>query len=216
VREAFEFALAKVRPDSCVVRVYNEGLTGLLYDRDNEAALAEAEPAILFGCGEDLHDDEATMAALRSGRLLAFGMHGDDSIAMEVVTGDPLTPRELAGGRWLEAGPGYLDLPGGRLCIHSYNSLPIGDFAPEAADPGGFVDVPPGRYEVRLYRKDGVEPERDESDSWSGEDYEKVDAERISDVLVLTPADHVPVPAGHHNVLFGECIDFAARDVAEA
>lgn len=213
---AMDFALARVRQDSTVVRVYNDGLTGLLYDRSEEAALREEAPAVLYGCGSDLHEDEATVSALRSGRLLVYGMHDDNSIAMEVVVGAPLSGTELPEGQWLQDGPGHLHLPSGGLCIHSYNSLPIGDFEPESCDPGAFVNVPPGHYHVRLYRKDGVGEERDDSDSWSSDDFMRVDAEHIDDVLVLTPFAADDIPAREHNVLFGECIDFEAREAAEA
>lgn len=213
---ALEFALARVRPDSTVVRIYNEGLTGLLYDRAEEAALGEEGPAVLYGCGSDLHDDEATVSALRAGRLLVYGMHGDSSIAMEVVVGAPLGDAELAGGRWLQDGPGHLHLPSGELCIHSYNSLPIGDFEPESCDPGGFVSVPPGHYHVRLYRKDGVGEEHDDSDGGSGDEHARVEAGHIDDVLVLTPFAAGDAPAREHNVLFGACIDFEAREMAAA
>jgi hypothetical protein len=216
MRTAFEFALARIRPDSRVVRVYNDGLTGLLYDQAEEEALREEAPGILFGAGADLHDDEATMSALRSGRLLVYGMHTDNGIAMEVAVGAPLTDAELADGLWLQAGPGHVHLPSGRLCIHSYNSLPIGDFEPDPMEPGGRIDVSPGRYHVRLYRKDGVAPEADDSADWSVEDCMKLDEEAIGDVLVLTPFAPGEATPEVHNVLFGDCIDFDAREVAEA
>lgn len=216
MRTASEFALARVRPDSRIVRVYNDGLTGLLYDQAEEEALRVEAPAVLFGAGADLHDDEPTMAALRSGRLLVYGMHTDNSIAMEVVVGEPLTDAELGDGLWLKAGPGQLHLPSGQLSIHSYNSLPIGDFEPDPMEPGGRVDVPPGRYHVRLYRKDGVLPEADDSADWSVEDVTKLDAEAIGEVLVLTPFTPGEAAPLIHNVLFGDCIDFDALDAETA
>jgi hypothetical protein len=209
MRTAFDFAVNPIRPDSHVVRVYNDGLTGLLYDLAAEEALRDAAPQILFGAGSHLFDDAATRTALASGELLAYGMHGDSEIAVEVVVGAPLTEQELADGRWWQSGPCHIALPSGCLCIHSYNSLPIGDFEPDPMTPGGVVHVPPGRYHVRMYRKDwpamldaGTAGD-DAVDQW------QLAEEAIGDVLVLTPfVSGESVPAVH-NVLFAECIGFA-------
>lgn len=117
----------------------------------------------MFGAGDHLYDDRATMSALRPGRLLVYGTHTGNSVDMEVIADAPLTRPELADGLWLQAGPGHIDLPSGHLCIRSCNSLPIGGFEPDPTEPGGRADVPPGRYRVRLYRKSGVAPEADNS-----------------------------------------------------
>ena len=215
MQTALEFALAPIRAGT-VVRIYNEGLTGLLYDKSYEEALGEEAPGVLYGVGEDLHDDDATISALRSGRLLVFGMHGDGGIDMEVVVGDPLTEAELANGRWLQDGPCFVDVPGGQLCIHSYDSLPIGDFPPESVSPGGLVEVPPGRYHARLYRKQWWELRDDDAPEFSADEETRLSEEVISDVLVLTPFRAGEEWPDVHNVLFAECIGFEAREGVEA
>lgn len=207
MRTPLEIALEPIRPDSHVVRVYNDGLTGLMYDESDEEAIRDAQPQILYGAGIDVLDDEATMALLRSGRLLVFGMHGDDGFDIEVMVGAPLTDAELAEGVWLQAGPCHIDLPSGRLCVHSYNSLPIGDFEPDPMTPGAVVEVPPGRYHVRLYRREWGAMEQAGIPAYEAAEAEGRSDEVIDDVIVLTPfADGEAVP-DVHNVMFGDCID---------
>jgi hypothetical protein len=203
------FMFEQLRADSQVVRIYNDGLTGLLYDQGDEEVLREEAPSVLYGAGSDLFDDEATMSALRAGHLLVYGMHVDNGIDMEVIVGAPLTEAELARGDWLQAGPCHINLPSGRLCIHSYNSLPIGDCEPDS--PGALVALPPGRYHARLYRKEMPALSDEESNALTGEDWQRMSDEAITDVLVLTPfAAGEPIP-DVHNVLFGDCIDFEAE-----
>lgn len=212
----FEFLLHPMRPGSQVVRVYNDGLTGLLYDQGEEEAIRDAGPQVLFGAGADLFDDEATMTLLREGRLLVYGMHEDNEIAMEVIVGEPLTEAELARGEWLQDGPCHIDLPSGRLAIHSYNSLPIGDFEPGQQDPGGLATVEPGRYHARLYRKEASSVTDADYDNLGEGGYAYLSANTIIDVLVLTPFAAGETLPEMHNVLFGDCIDFAPENAVEA
>lgn len=209
------FMFDTIRTDSQVVRIYNDGLTGLLYDQGDEEALREAAPSVLYGVGADLFDDEPTMAALREGRLLVYGMHEDNGIAMEVIVGAPLTAEELARGEWLQAGPGHVHVPSGQLCIHSYNSLPIGDFEPPMEDPGGLVTLPPGRYHARLYRKEVPTLSEEASEAITADEWGRISEEAITDVLVLTPFAAGEAVPDVHNVLFGDCIDFEVEN-AEA
>src|SRR5688500_9409771 len=75
----------------------------------------------------------------------------DGGTHANVVVGEPLTAAERGAGIWVDDA-GWLDLPSGRLAIHTYDTLPLGD--PPGEFEGATVDVPPGRYRVRLHRKD--------------------------------------------------------------
>lgn len=204
--DAVRFLNAPVREGSTVLRVYNDGLTGFLYDRKNEAAIRRSRAALLHGIGRSVYDDAKSMRLLASGMLLLFGLPQDDSLAVEVVVGAPLSEAERAHGPWQDAGPAWIDLPGGTLCLHSYNSLPMGENDGPTDSPGASLKVPAGRYEARWYRKHlrALGESRDELFEAAGVDAETL----VTDVLVLTPMAPDAPPPSPHNVLFGDCIDF--------
>jgi hypothetical protein len=200
------FATRPVRAGSTVLRVYNEGLTGLVYDRANEAVIRRSGALMLHGIGRAVYADAKSTRLRASGTLLVFGLHGDGELALELVVGPPLDAAELGAGPWLESGPAYVELPSGALRLHSYDSLPMGDNDGPTEHPGAEAQLPSGRYEARLYRKDFR--------ALPAAQCEALEAARrdgsgcIDDVLVLTPmAVDAPSPSSH-NVLFGECIGF--------
>jgi hypothetical protein len=205
----FRIVTGPIRPtaSSQNIDVYNDGLVGFLFDEANLQKIREADPPIIWGAGSEAYDDETTQKLLQAGDLLFYGLHGDGGISIEILAGEPLTPEELASGRWFEPQTGYLHLPSGRLWVHSYNSLPMGDNGDEPCDEGGLATVPPGHYRVTLYRKDWGAMEKEGLMSFSEAQEAGIDiygSQRLDEVLVLTPLD---APQPQPNILFRYCIE---------
>src|SRR5687768_10869410 len=99
-----------IRPGAHPVHVYNDGLTGFMYDLSNEGAIRRKKPEVAFGVGRGTVEEKKTTALLRAGSLLVFGLPQDDTRGLEVVVGPPLSAEETAGARWVESVPGFLDL----------------------------------------------------------------------------------------------------------
>ena len=205
-----------IRKGSQAVSVYNDGLTVFLYDAANEARLKAANPPVLIeGCGEDTLNEPILQQLFQEGCLAIYGQVGDAGIDAEVIVGPPLTDEECEQLRWFpEPERTFLKLPSGQLCIHSYNSLPIGDDE-DPEDEGGFVKVDPGDYVVTVYPKDFDAIEELGGFTWdeaeqSGEVDLYGDGEGkplIREVIVLTPASEAEPLLDNPGVLFRECID---------
>jgi hypothetical protein len=184
-----------IRADAFPVRIYNDGLTVLLYDAAHEDRIRQTNPLIVWYACTASCDDAATRELTETGILLVYGLHGDDCLNLDVAGGDRLSETELAAAVWHEPREGFLHLPSGRLEIHSYNTLPMGDNGDDPPDEGSSVEVPPGFYRVTLSRVD-----REETLA-AGKDY---DAEWADEVIVLTPVEEL---ARSPNILFRECLE---------
>lgn len=172
--------------------VYNEGLTVFLYDASHEEELRAADPEILYGLGDEAFDDPVSQRLLSSGKVLIYGLVQDDPVRGRLcVTAPDFHPAPQES--WILSENGFLDLPSGRLCIHSYNSLPMGDNEGEAADPGAQVEVPAGRYRVLLQR-------------WADPYTDPEPSETDGDRLFLIPVQERPAPGA--NILFGDCVGY--------
>ena len=205
----FAIVTGPIRAGATPVHIYNDGLTVFLYDESSADHIRAADPKILEYSGADAFEDGPTKSLLSSGALLLYGLHGDGGVDVEIVVGAPLEPSELAGGSWLPVERGFLRAPSGRVWVHSYNTLPMGDNEGEDMDDEGIaVDVPPGDYEVRLYRKDWDRMEQDgiDLDDAEAAGIDVYDGGRIDDVIVLTPTA-APIPPSTANILFRDCIE---------
>jgi len=208
VNQDFRIVTGPIRKGAAPVHIYNEGFVVFLYDEANEERIRDADPQIIWGADPEAFEEPATRELLASGALLFYGLDGDGGVDVEVVVGAPLTKEELSSVKWYPPQTGYLSLPSGRLCIHSYNTLPMGDNEDDPLDEGAVVEVPAGTYRVTLYRKDwdGMEDAGlttlDEAQEAGIDVYGKG---RVDEVIVLTPA---PQPAKDTtNILFRGCLE---------
>jgi hypothetical protein len=166
-------------PSGTPVRVQSDGLVVLLFDHSREKAIRRSQAEILYGVGTRTFRDSATAELLSTGTLLVYGLQGDGEIEATVIAGGALDDATAASDE------GWLDLPSGALCIHSYDSLPMGDNGTRSPVKGARVEVAPGRYRVRIVRR-GESP----------------------DTILLSPlGDGEPAPVAP-NVLFGDCIGY--------
>ncbi len=208
VKQDFRFVTGPIRKGAAPAHLYNEGLVVFLYDEANEQQIRDADPKIIWGADPAAFEEPATRELLAAGDLLFYGLDGDGGVDVEVVVGAPLTKEELAGGKWFGPQTGYLSLPSGRLCIHSYNTLPMGDNEEDPEDKGGVVEVPAGTYRVTLYRKDWDGMEDAGMTIFEEAEEAGIDMHgkgRVDEVIVLTPA---PKPAkGTTNILFRDCLE---------
>jgi len=133
-----------IRQGSQVVKVFNSGLLVYLYDQANAATIRES--------GVNLIEPQGTAFGrlARTGTLVVYELPQDDPLHVDVCTGTPLTEGERSKLRWLAPQKAPLAVPSGALCIHSADSIPIGDDAP--ASKGAVATVPPGDYLLTLYR----------------------------------------------------------------
>ncbi len=205
VKQDFTIVTGPIRKGATPAHLYNEGIVVFLYDEANEQQIRDDDPKIIWGADPAAFKEPATRRLLAAGDLLFYGLQGDGGVDVEVVVGAPLTKEELATGKWFGPQTGYLSLPSGRLCIHSYNTLPMGDNEnPE--DEGGVVEVPAGTYRVTLYRKDWDAMEEAGMVTLDEAEEAGIDVSgqgRVDEVIVLTPA---PKPAkGTTNILFRDC-----------
>jgi hypothetical protein len=183
-----EAAVAKrkkvgLRPGAKRLSVYNEGLCVYVRDDGQDAALRALIASRKFG----KQDPQATFyerlalpafgnAVARDGLAFAFDLQQDDEIDIEVLVGPPLTPAQLADALWMVPQTTWLRLPTGLLRIDTPNTMSL-DPDP-GDDPGGVAKVPPGDYEIRLYRVDWDAMHREERDD---------DYDGPGHLLVLTP-----------------------------
>ncbi len=208
IKQDFRIVTGPIRQGATPVHIYNEGLVVFLYDEAQEARIIDADPEIIWGAGAEALEDPATQELLASGELLIYGLYGDGGVDLEVVAGAPLTEKELSCGQWYPPETGYLSLPSGRLCVHSYNTLPMGDNDDDPPDEGAVVEVPPGTYRVTLYRKNWDEMESAGMVTFDQAREAGVDVYgqgRVDEVIVLTPA--AKAPAGTTNILFRYCLE---------
>ncbi len=206
VKQDFRIVTGPIRQGATPVHIYNEGIVVFLYDEANGERIRDADPKIIWGADPAAFQEPATRELLAAGDLLFYGLQGDGGVDVEVVVGASLTKEELSTGKWFPPQTGYLSLPSGRLCIHSYNTLPMGDNEEDPSDKGAVVEVPAGTYRVTLYRKDWDAME--ESGMMTLDDAQEAGIDvygkaRVDEVIVLTPA---PKPAkGTTNILFRDC-----------
>jgi hypothetical protein len=208
IKQDFRIVTGPIRKGAIPVHIYNEGLVVFLYDEAHEARIRDADPQIIWGAGTDAFEDPATQALLASGELLIYGLRGDGGVDLEVVAGAPLAEKELSCGEWYPPETGYLSLPSGRLCVHSYDTLPMGDNDDGLPDEGAVVEVPAGTYRVTLYRKNwdemesaglvGLEQAREAGIDAYGQG-------RVDEVMVLSPAQKTA--DGTTNILFRYCLE---------
>ena len=208
LKQDFRIVTGPVRPGAIPVHVYNEGLVVFLYDEANEVRIRDTDPEIIWGAGTDALEDLTTQELLAAGELLIYGLQGDGGVDLEVVVGSPLTEKELSGGQWYPPETGYLSLPSGRLCVHSYNTLPMGDNDDDPPDEGAVVEVPAGIYRVTLYRKNWDEMESAGMVTFDQAQEAGIDVYgqgRVDDVLVLSPVQKAA--AGTTNILCRYCLE---------
>ena len=208
IKQDFRIVTGPIRQGAIPVHIYNEGLVVFLYDEAHEARIRDADPEIIWGAGEDAFEDPVTQKLLASGELLIYGLHGDGGVDLEVVVGAPLMEEELSSGVWYPPETGYLSLPSGRLCVHSFNTLPMGDNDDDPPDEGAVVEVPAGIYRVTLCRKNWDEMEDAGVVTFEQAQEAGIDVYgqgRLDEVLVLTPA--AKAPAGTTNILFRYCLE---------
>ena len=207
IKQDFRIVTGPIRKGAIPVHLYNEGLVVFLYDQAHEPRIRDADPQIIRGAGADAFDDPTTQTLLASGELLIYGLHGDGGVDLEVVVGPPLTEKELASGEWDPPETGYLSLPSGKLCVHSYNTLPMGDHDDNPPDEGAVVEVPAGTYRVTLYRKNWDEMENAGVVTFKQAQDAGVDVYgqgRVDEVIVLCPAQKRA--DGTTNILFRDCL----------
>ncbi|MCL5278990.1 MAG: hypothetical protein M1376_03675 [Planctomycetes bacterium] len=208
IQQDFRIVTGPIRQGAIPVHIYNEGLVVFLYDEASEERIRDADPEIIWGASPEAFEDRATQELLASGELLIYGLHGDGGVDVEVVVGAPLLEKELSWGKWYPPETGYLSLPSGRLCVHSYNTLPMGDNDDDPPDEGAIVQVPPGTYRVILYRKDWDRMEEAGTVSFDEAQEAGIDVYgqgRVDEVILLTPAQKIP--ASTTNILFRDCLE---------
>lgn len=184
-----------IRDGSVRIYFYNDGLTVFLYDLSNENRIRESNPKIIWFAGTEAFEDEATKKLLESDTLLVYGLHSDGGVEPEIIVGEPLSDDELPKAIWLEPESGFLNLPTGKLCIHSFNTLPMGDNDDEPGDEGAVVEVPFGQYKITIYRKNSAAMYGANMD-WS--------EESANEIIVLTPAADF---TNTSNILFRYCLE---------
>jgi hypothetical protein len=208
LKQDFRIVTGPIRPGAIPVHVYNEGFVVFLYDEANEERIRDADPEIVWGAGAEALEDPTTQGLLAAGELLIYGLYGDGGVDLEVVAGAPLAEKELSCGQWYPPETGYLSLPSGRLWVHSYNTLPMGDNDDDPPDEGAVVEVPAGSYRVTLYRKNWDEIENAGMVTLGAAREAGIDVYgqgRVDDVIVLTPASKPA--AGTTNILFRYCLE---------
>jgi len=208
IKQDFRIVTGPIRQGAIPVHIYNEGLVVFLYDEAHEERIRDADPEIIWGASPEAFEDPVTQELLASGELLIYGLHGDGGVDLEVVVGAPLAEEELSCGEWYPPETGYLSLPSGRLCVHSFNTLPMGDNDDDPPDEGAIAEVPAGTYRVTLYRKNWDEMENAGRVTFDQAQEAGIDVYgpgRVDDVLVLSPAQKPA--AGTTNVLFRYCLE---------
>jgi len=208
-KDRFRIVTGPIREGASPVHVYNDGLVIFLFDDRNTDAIRQRNPEVVWSIGEGTFEEPETRALVEAGDLVVCGMEGDGSVDAEVVVGPPLDDEELATGLWRPRERTLLRVPSGRLWVHSYNTLPMGDNGEHPEDEGGLVRVPPADYVVTAYRKDWNAMEGagicslDDAEAAGLDPY---DGGRIDDVFVLTPVDEAPPLAAPPGVLFRPCL----------
>ncbi|MBI3654684.1 MAG: hypothetical protein HY231_26935 [Acidobacteria bacterium] len=204
----FQIVTGPIREGATAVHIYNDGLTVLLYDDAHEARIRQANPRIIWYSNRAALNDPTTTSLLEAGDLLVYGLHGDGGIDIEIVVGEPLTAAELSTGKWFAPESGYLTSPSGKLWIHSYNTLPMGDNGDHPTDPGALVIVPPDAYRLTLYRKDWDAMESADIVTLNQAEKAGIDVYgegRIDEVIVLSPVGNAPISCA--NTLFRYCLE---------
>ena len=206
--DKFRIVTGPIRAGAVPVHVYNDGLSVFLFDESNTEVIRKQNPEVVWSIGEQTFEEPKTRALIESGDLVVYGLSGDGGVDLEVVVGKPLDEQELSTGRWAAPQQTLLRLPSGRLCVHSYNSLPMGDNGEDSEEEGALVVVPAGDYILTAHRKDWDAMETEGVVSLDDADEAGIDVYedgRIDEVIVLTPiADTAPLenaPSG----LFLEC-----------
>jgi hypothetical protein len=173
-----------IRSGAQIGRVANGGLLVFIYDDADE-------PGIRAGNHPILSTFDGTRprktGSLRS-RLIVYELHQEGDVNVEVVVGDPLTGAELALGNWYPPQLGHLTVTAGRLWMHTYGSLPMGERAGEAKQGASF-DLPPGDYTLSLYRKRWNHPDMEAKARAARAAGVDVDGNRTNEIVVLSLYD---------------------------
>jgi hypothetical protein len=188
-----------IRQGATRAQAYNEGLLVYLYDEKNRQVLLEQNAGDLVNLPIARNAEQAKIVQVQekklaqfshSALLVAYELRQDDSIEVDVVVGDPLSPVELKvvkGLKWHKPQKSRLLLPSGRLRIETANSCRIiADDQPQEA--GATIEVPAGEYLLTLYRVDVEET----GDAVRKEYWEK--NKGPLEVVVLTPAHKAKLP----------------------
>jgi hypothetical protein len=171
--------LAKLREDdACLsvstparhsVRLDNSGLLVFLRDPAHDASLNDAPPSVLSHFTGPLDANDQALLVLPSGTLVAYELAQDDPVDVEIVVGQPLSPKQQT-GKYNEPERTSLRVTSGTLRIETYDSLSVG---PNRGDGDGHsIEVKPGEYVLSLYRRT-VAPAKGKS---------------RGDLIVLTPS----------------------------
>src|SRR5262249_10586200 len=101
------------------VKVANSGLEVWLYDEQNLNILCESPAFVAFLRGEEM----PLKVLFEGGLLVSYSLYQDDALDVAVLVGPPLSEQELSVSRWLAPQRAFLQVPSGRLCIESNDSL---------------------------------------------------------------------------------------------
>jgi hypothetical protein len=180
---------APARPGAQRLSVYNEGLCGYVHDEAHDADIRALLRSGTYGdvSNTTFFDNLSIPAfgavAAKRGFAFAFELDQDDGIDIDVLVGPPLTAEQLADAHWMPPQLTWLRLPSGRLRVDSPNTMPLDPDPGE--DPGGVATVPPGDYQVSLYRLDWAAMHRAGVDeTYNGPGH----------IVLLTPLDGPPSP----------------------
>ncbi len=189
-----------IRPGAEIVHVYSEGTLAYLYDAGSENQIRELEPSVIHGYENDSAEDDATQEAVEEGLLLLYAMEDDGDIDAEVLIGQPLSAAETTGGDWYPYQQGYLQLPTGRLYVHSISTLPMGaNEGEELEEQGAVIETTAGEYVVTVYRKKWATMRKQVAeDDWDE------DTLRTNEIIVLTPEDELEVDGDRPTILFDD------------
>ena len=168
-----------MREGSTHVSVYSEALLAYLYDPafEDEITRFEAEHGLLADSDGQKLPPARDLA--ERGVVCVIEQYSDDPLTIEILVGDPLTPKEARTIPLWKPVRGNLTIVSGMLAIHSPATAPFAD--PIAGETPTILDVEPGRYVVSVYHVDF-----DEFRRRHGED---VEWDGSVQVAVLTPAD---------------------------
>jgi predicted Fe-Mo cluster-binding NifX family protein len=139
-------------------QVYNEGLLVYLYDEQNRQAIIElgGHEAVAMPIAPSSEKEKVLAQFSATELLVAYELRQDDSVSVDVITGQPLSKEEMKavkGLRWHKPQVSRLRLPSGRLRIETPNSCRIDPYE-SPQEEGATVQVSNGEYLLTLHRVD--------------------------------------------------------------